>query len=189
MLQSEIVSTRIGESCVAITSVAVALGAPEGDWDEVTDEAIDLFGVPIRPESFGFDALIRRDIRRAGVEIREGVSDPDMGHPWGWAFTYTWFRRAPDGQGTEPDAAVSDSEVDTPLCDLIAAYVVSRSAESWTRFLDAFRKAQVGVVAVGVPAGVDDELVSTADRPISVGLTRHAGGRPMALAFADPEAF
>jgi hypothetical protein len=75
---------------------AVAVGAPEGDWDEVTDEALGLFEVPIRLESRGFDALLREDIRRAGVEIREGVSDPDMGHPWGWAYRYTWFRRAPN---------------------------------------------------------------------------------------------
>ena len=29
---------------------AIAVGAPEGDWDEVTDEALGLFAVPIRPE-------------------------------------------------------------------------------------------------------------------------------------------
>jgi hypothetical protein len=75
---------------------AVAVGAPEGDWDEVTDEALSLFEVSTRPESRGFDALLREDIRRAGVEIREGVSDPDMRHPWGWAYKYTWFRRAPN---------------------------------------------------------------------------------------------
>jgi hypothetical protein len=84
---------------------AIAVGAPEGDWDEVTDEALGLFDVPVRPESRGFDALLREDIRTAGVEIREGVTDPDMGHPWGWAYKYTWFRRPPNGQGVEPGAA------------------------------------------------------------------------------------
>ena len=84
---------------------AIAVGAPEGDWDEVTDEALGLFDVPVSPESHGFDALLREDIRKAGVEIREGVTDPDMGHPWGWAYKYTWFRRARIRQGAEPGAA------------------------------------------------------------------------------------
>jgi hypothetical protein len=77
----------------------------------------------------------------------------------------------------------------TPLSDLIVAHIASGSPESWARFVDGFRAAQVGVVAVGVPAGAAGKFVSTADRPMSVGLTRHAGGRPMALAFADPEVF
>jgi hypothetical protein len=35
------------------------------------------------------------------VEIRKGVSDPDMGHPSGWpgGYEYTWFRRAADRPG------------------------------------------------------------------------------------------
>lgn len=78
---------------------AIALGAPEGDWDEVTDEAIALFKVAIRPESSGFDSLLRDDIRRAGVEIRPGVRDSDMQHPWGWAHIYTWFRAARPAEG------------------------------------------------------------------------------------------
>jgi hypothetical protein len=78
---------------------------------------------------------------------------------------------------------------DTPLSDLIAAHTASGSPETWARLLDGFRKSQVGVLAVGVPAGAAGEFVSTADRPLAVGLTRHAGGRPMALAFADPAAF
>jgi hypothetical protein len=78
---------------------------------------------------------------------------------------------------------------DTSLSDLIAAHIAGRSQASWARFLDGFRKARVGVIAVGVPAGVAGEFASTPARPVSVGLTRHAGGQPMALAFADPEAF
>jgi hypothetical protein len=86
---------------------------------------------------------------------------------------------------------VRDAETmsDTPLSDLIAAHTASSSPESWGRFLDAFQVSEVGVHVVGAPAGVAGEFVTTADRPVSVGLTRHAGGRPMALAFADPEAF
>jgi len=87
------------------------------------------------------------------------------------------------------DADKSPNTTDTPLSDLIAAHIASGSPGSWARFLDGFRKAQVGVVAVGVPAEVDGEFVSTADLPVSVGLTQHAGGRPMALAFTDLEGF
>ncbi len=72
---------------------AIAVGAPEGDWDEVTDEAIGLFGVAARPESRGLDSLLRDHIQRSGVEMRPGVRDPDMGHPRAWAYLYTWFRR------------------------------------------------------------------------------------------------
>ncbi|MFC1582890.1 hypothetical protein ACFL4W_05060 [Planctomycetota bacterium] len=72
---------------------AVAIGAPEGDWDEVTDEAVGLFRVSVRPESRGNDALIREDIQKAGIEMRPGVKDPDMDHPWGWAYIYMWFKR------------------------------------------------------------------------------------------------
>ena len=76
---------------------SVAIGAPEVDWDELTDEAIGFFGVNTRPESRGNDSLLRDDIRRAGVEMRPGVRDPEMGHPWGVAYTYMWFRRAATG--------------------------------------------------------------------------------------------
>jgi hypothetical protein len=78
---------------------------------------------------------------------------------------------------------------DTPLSDLIAAHITSGSMESWAQFLEGFRKSHLGLVAMGAPAGTAGEIVSSADRPISIGLTRHAGGRPMALAFADPESF
>jgi hypothetical protein len=86
---------------------------------------------------------------------------------------------------------VSDAKgtSDAPLSHLIAAHMASGSSETWTRFLDGFRNSQVGVVAVGVVGGVAGEFLSTADRPVSVGLTRHVSGLPMALAFADPEAF
>jgi SseB protein N-terminal domain len=86
---------------------------------------------------------------------------------------------------------VSDAKAssDTPLSDLIAAHIANDSPESWNQFLDGFRKSQVGVVASGVPAGAVGEFVSTVDQPLSVGITLHAGGRPMVLAFADPKAF
>jgi hypothetical protein len=78
---------------------------------------------------------------------------------------------------------------DTPLSDLIAAHVANGSPETWAEFLTGFCKSQVGVGVVGVPPDAVGEFVSTTDRPLSVHLTRHAGGRLMALAFADPVAF
>jgi len=48
---------------------------------------------------FPAGGILREDIRRAGVEIREGVRDPDMGHPAGWAYQYTWFRRPTNERG------------------------------------------------------------------------------------------
>ncbi|MEK6303505.1 MAG: hypothetical protein AABO41_22590 [Acidobacteriota bacterium] len=78
---------------------------------------------------------------------------------------------------------------ETPLSDLIADHIAADTPESFARFLGGFRSSVVGVIAVGVPAGAGGEYVSTAERPLSVGLTRHAGGRSMVLAFADPAAF
>jgi hypothetical protein len=89
----------------------------------------------------------------------------------------------------EFDVNDARSTTGTPLSDLIAAHVANGTSETWAQFLGGFSKSQVGVIAVGVPPGAAGEFVSTADRPLSVGLTRHAGGRPMALAFADPVAF
>jgi hypothetical protein len=76
----------------------------------------------------------------------------------------------------------------TPLSELIVAHKADGSPDTWSRFLDAFRSSQIGVIAFRAP-GTAGEHISSAERPISVGLTAHAGGKPMALAFADPEAF
>jgi hypothetical protein len=70
----------------------------------------------------------------------------------------------------------------------MAAYIASGTRKSWARFIDAFRKSQVGVVALGVPADAVGEFVNTADQPVSVGQAR-TGDRHMVLAFADPEAY
>lgn len=77
----------------------------------------------------------------------------------------------------------------TPLSDLIAAHSARGAPETWASFLDGFRTSQVGVLALGVPVGTVGDFVSTAEQPMSVGLTTHAGCRQMALAFADPEVF
>jgi len=57
---------------------------------------------------------------------------------------------------------------DTPLSDLIAAHITSGSMESWAQFLEGFRKSQLGLVAMGAPAGTAGEIVSSADREASV---------------------
>jgi hypothetical protein len=77
----------------------------------------------------------------------------------------------------------------TPLSDLIAAHRAKGTSQSYARFLDGFRGAMLGVVAAGLPKGAAGEVVSCASQPVSVGMTQHAGGRPMVLAFADPVAF
>jgi hypothetical protein len=77
---------------------------------------------------------------------------------------------------------------ETPLSDLIAAYIEDGTPQSFSQFLDGFRGSRLGVIAAGVPAGVS-EFVSTAEQSVSIGMTQHAGGRRMALAFADPVAF
>lgn len=51
---------------------AIALVAPIVDTDEIVDDALGLFGVRIRKDSRGYDALLLNDLRREGVEIREG---------------------------------------------------------------------------------------------------------------------
>ena len=77
----------------------------------------------------------------------------------------------------------------TPLSDMITAHSANGSSETWAQFLEGFRQAQLGVIAIGLPAGATGKHSSSAGQALSVGLTLHASGRPMALAFADPIAF
>jgi hypothetical protein len=73
---------------------AVVLGAPVGDFDEITDDAIALFGVPTRPESAGYEIALRQDILRAGVAIRPGVvRRVELGDGFDQRVQYIWFRR------------------------------------------------------------------------------------------------
>jgi hypothetical protein len=76
---------------------AVVLGAPVGDLDEITDDAVGLFAVPTRPESAGSDVALRMDIIRAGVAIRPGVVRLiDLGDGYEQRMQYVWFRRKED---------------------------------------------------------------------------------------------
>jgi hypothetical protein len=81
---------------------------------------------------------------------------------------------------------------ETPLSDLIAHHCEAGTAQSFAQFLDGFRGSMLGVVAVGIPevvSRIGGKFVSSAKEAVSIGLTDHAGGKSMALAFADPAAF
>jgi tetratricopeptide (TPR) repeat protein len=77
----------------------------------------------------------------------------------------------------------------TPISDLMADYIESQTQESFARFLEAFRRARVGVIASGAPEGTTGDFTSTSKHPLSVGLSKDNDGHPVVLAFADPPAF
>jgi len=84
---------------------AVALANWPGDFDEITDDAIELFSVPIRPESRGYDQALRQDILRAGVEIKPGaVRDAEWIPGRRERVHYIWFRRSGERRHAEPGA-------------------------------------------------------------------------------------
>jgi hypothetical protein len=62
------------------------------DSDEIIDDALALFEVPIREESAGYDDLLLRDIRAAGIDVREGQRVRVREGFWG-EYTSLWFRR------------------------------------------------------------------------------------------------
>jgi hypothetical protein len=81
-----------------------------------------------------------------------------------------------------------DPSSETPLSDLVEAYAADNSPKLFSLFVDRFRRSELGVVALGA-IGAPGMHVSSAEAPVSVGLTTHGGGKPMVLAFADPAAF
>jgi hypothetical protein len=81
---------------------AIGLAAPTVDTDEIVDDALGLFRVRIREESRGYDALMLEDLRRTGVEVREGEGARIREGFWG-QYTSLWFRRTP--APAERDAA------------------------------------------------------------------------------------
>jgi hypothetical protein len=70
---------------------AIALAAPVVDTDEIVDDALGIFRVQISEESRGYDALLLDDLRRAGVEIREGQRARIREGFWG-DYISLWFR-------------------------------------------------------------------------------------------------
>ena len=73
---------------------AIALAAPAVDTDEIIDDALGIFSVPIRDESHGYDNLLVEDICRAGIEVREGDQVRVREGFWG-EYRCLWFRRPP----------------------------------------------------------------------------------------------
>jgi hypothetical protein len=73
---------------------AVALGAPPWAFAMIVGAAVTVFGVRIPPGSAGVVPLLLEDIRRSGVEIREGMLAPGWpGTPGGVEYQYVWFRQ------------------------------------------------------------------------------------------------
>jgi hypothetical protein len=73
------------------------------DFDEITDDAIDLFSVEVRPESCGDDRELRRDILRAGVEIRPGaVCGEALFSGRREEVHFVWFRRREAAPPADP---------------------------------------------------------------------------------------
>jgi hypothetical protein len=69
----------------------------------------------------------------------------------------------------------------------MAEHSVTRSPESYERFLALFRASVIGIVAVGA-VEQDAQGQSVAGKNFGAGKTTHGDGRPRALAYADPEA-
>jgi hypothetical protein len=80
------------------------------------------------------------------------------------------------------------SSSDTPLSDLIFESKRNNTDQNFIRFVEAFRRSMVGVVALGIPDDAVGTFVTTVEHPVGLGKTAH-GGRPRILAFADPPAF
>jgi hypothetical protein len=70
---------------------AIALGAPPFDFDEIIDDAINIFGVQTRLESRGFDDLLLKDLKMNGVEVKEGALTEDARSTF--KYQYMWFRK------------------------------------------------------------------------------------------------
>ena len=74
---------------------AVALANRPCDFDEITDDAIGLFAVPIHPESCGYDLALGQDILRSGVEIKPGaVREEELFPGRREQIHCVWFRRS-----------------------------------------------------------------------------------------------
>jgi hypothetical protein len=79
---------------------AVALGAPPWAFGAALGDAAGVFAVKTRLGSFDSNALLLEDIRRSGVEFREGVlAEGWSGERRGVEYRYLWFR-----QQAPPDA-------------------------------------------------------------------------------------
>jgi hypothetical protein len=77
---------------------------------------------------------------------------------------------------------------ETPLSNLISDLTQAPTRSLRRRFVDEFHRSAVGVIAKGAAADAFGEIVTSAETPISLGVTNH-GGNTRILAFADPKVF
>jgi tetratricopeptide (TPR) repeat protein len=90
----------------------------------------------------------------------------------------------------ELETEVSDTAFPTPLSDLIEdLHFKPRTEDSFADFLQAFRYAVVGVIALGVPPATRGNVTSMPEHRISLGSSTDSEGHASVLAFADPDAF
>ena len=75
------------------------------------------------------------------------------------------------------------------LSPFISRLISSSDDATYKAFCASFLDAQVGVFATGIGADEVGVVVTSAARPLTVGLTSHADGRDRILAFADPAEF
>ncbi len=90
---------------------AIALANRPCDFDEITDDAIRLFAVPIRPESRGWEQALRQDILRSGVEIKPGaIREVQLLHGLREQIHHVWFRRSGQPRHAEPVYGLKSQE-------------------------------------------------------------------------------
>jgi hypothetical protein len=65
---------------------------------------------------------------------------------------------------------------ETPLSDLMDEAFKGNS-KSYKRFVEAFYRSEVGVIASNVPENTYGKIVSTEERPLRVGLSEYHGGK------------
>lgn len=78
---------------------------------------------------------------------------------------------------------------ETPLSDLIERSSTEPTKENYDRFLELFRKSQVGVFVIGAPTGTVGEHRTTGNEAFALASTQDPEGNSMILAFADPTGF
>ena len=89
----------------------------------------------------------------------------------------------------ELESEISQTASLTPLSDLMDIHFKSETQDTFADFLQAFRTAVVGVIALGIPQGTMGDVTSMPEAPISVASSTDTNGHRVVLAFADPGAF
>lgn len=90
----------------------------------------------------------------------------------------------------ELESEIPENAFPSPLSDLIEdCHFKTGTQDAFADFLQAFRCAVVGVIALGVPQGTVGEFTSMPEHPSSLGSSKDNNGHDVVLAFADPDAF